>query len=150
MAHMTTEPSTLAAQIDALLPQTQCEQCGYHGCRPYAEAIASSDADNNQCPPGGQAGIDALAETDTALALPFLEQQLERREQASDARDAGDVAALERMVDAIRDESRTRERVLAERLDAHDVDAARADVRELKFLQKVAEDVEAMIATIDG
>jgi len=96
------------------------------------------------------AGIDALAETDTALALPFLEQQLERREQASDARDAGDVATLERLVDAIRGESRTRECVLAERLEAHDVDAARADVRELKFLQKVAEDVEAMIATIDG
>jgi electron transport complex protein RnfB len=51
----------LAERIDALLPQTQCEQCGYHGCRPYAEAIASGEADINQCPPGGQAGIDALA-----------------------------------------------------------------------------------------
>ncbi len=51
----------LADRIDALLPQTQCEQCGYHGCRPYAEAIAIGAADINQCPPGGQAGIDALA-----------------------------------------------------------------------------------------
>jgi Na+-translocating ferredoxin:NAD+ oxidoreductase subunit B len=51
----------LADRIDALLPQTQCEQCGYHGCRPYAEAIAEGSADINQCPPGGQAGIDALA-----------------------------------------------------------------------------------------
>ena len=48
--------------IDACLPQTQCEQCGYPGCRPYAEAIASGEADINQCPPGGQAGIDALAQ----------------------------------------------------------------------------------------
>ncbi len=39
-------------QIDALLPQTQCGQCTYAGCRPYAEAIASGEADINQCPPG--------------------------------------------------------------------------------------------------
>ncbi|MGH8159020.1 MAG: electron transport complex subunit RsxB [Rhodanobacter sp.] len=61
MAHMVTEPSTLAAQIDALLPQTQCEQCGYHGCRPYAEAIARGEVEINQCPPGGAAGIEKLA-----------------------------------------------------------------------------------------
>lgn len=52
---------TLADRIDALLPQTQCTKCGYQGCRPYAEAIASGEADFNQCPPGGEAGIDALA-----------------------------------------------------------------------------------------
>lgn len=58
---------TRADQIDDLLPQTQCEQCGYPGCRPYAEAIAGGRADINQCPPGGQEGIDALAEL---LGLP--------------------------------------------------------------------------------
>ena len=52
---------TLADRIDAILPQTQCEQCGYHGCRPYAEAIARGDAQINQCPPGGAAGIARLA-----------------------------------------------------------------------------------------
>ena len=52
---------TLADRIDALLPQTQCGQCGYHGCRPYAEAIAHDDAPINQCPPGGAAGIAQLA-----------------------------------------------------------------------------------------
>ncbi|MFA5632688.1 MAG: electron transport complex subunit RsxB [Porticoccaceae bacterium] len=46
--------------IDALLPQTQCGQCGHPGCRPYAEAIASGEA-INRCPPGGQKTIDALA-----------------------------------------------------------------------------------------
>jgi electron transport complex protein RnfB len=51
----------LAARIDELLPQTQCTRCGYAGCRPYAEAIASGDAPINQCPPGGKATIDALA-----------------------------------------------------------------------------------------
>ncbi|MDD5410420.1 MAG: electron transport complex subunit RsxB [Methylobacter sp.] len=48
-------------QINALLPQTQCGQCGFHGCRPYAEAIASGSADINQCPPGGDEGILDLA-----------------------------------------------------------------------------------------
>ena len=47
--------------IDALLPQTQCTQCGYAGCLPYAEAIALGNASINQCPPGGDAGIRALA-----------------------------------------------------------------------------------------
>ena len=49
-------------RIDRLLPQTQCGQCGFPGCRPYAEAIASELADINQCPPGGEAGIRALAD----------------------------------------------------------------------------------------
>ncbi|MCL9782607.1 electron transport complex subunit RsxB [Vibrio sp. S4M6] len=47
-------------QIDEILPQTQCGQCGYPGCRPYAEAIASGDK-INKCPPGGQATIEKLA-----------------------------------------------------------------------------------------
>ena len=53
--------ASLADAIDALLPQTQCGQCRHPGCRPYAEAIARGEADINQCPPGGEAGIRALA-----------------------------------------------------------------------------------------
>ena len=53
--------STLSGRIDALLPQTQCTQCGYPSCRRYAEAIAAGEADINQCPPGGEAGIRKLA-----------------------------------------------------------------------------------------
>jgi electron transport complex protein RnfB len=49
-------------RIDALLPQTQCGQCNYPGCRPYAVAIAAGEAQINQCPPGGEAGIRALAD----------------------------------------------------------------------------------------
>lgn len=48
-------------RIDALLPQTQCTQCGYDGCRPYAAAIARGEADINRCPPGGQEGVNQLA-----------------------------------------------------------------------------------------
>jgi electron transport complex protein RnfB len=43
------------------LPQTQCTQCGYHGCKPYAEAIIDQQAPINRCPPGGAAGIALLA-----------------------------------------------------------------------------------------
>ncbi|WP_049622317.1 electron transport complex subunit RsxB [Frateuria defendens] len=59
----------LADRIDALLPQTQCEQCGYHGCRPYAEALARGEAEINRCPPGGAAGIARLA---ALLGRPIL------------------------------------------------------------------------------
>lgn len=51
-----------ADRIDALLPQIQCERCGFPGCRPYAEAIAAGTAPINRCPPGGEALIGRLAE----------------------------------------------------------------------------------------
>jgi len=51
----------LVEQIDALLPQTQCGQCTYPGCKPYASAIANGEADINQCPPGGENTIRELA-----------------------------------------------------------------------------------------
>ena len=54
------EGDPIVQQIDELLPQTQCGQCGYPGCRPYAQAIANGDA-INKCPPGGQSTINALA-----------------------------------------------------------------------------------------
>ena len=57
--HVESDP--VIDQINAILPQTQCGQCLYPGCRPYAEAIASGEADINQCPPGGETGIMALA-----------------------------------------------------------------------------------------
>ena len=59
----------LIERIDSILPQTQCQQCGYHGCKPYAEAIAQNRAPINQCPPGGEPGIRALAEL---LNQPYL------------------------------------------------------------------------------
>ncbi|MCZ4303498.1 electron transport complex subunit RsxB [Zoogloeaceae bacterium G21618-S1] len=56
------EGDPLVDNIDAILPQTQCGQCGFPGCRPYAEAIANGEADINQCPPGGEEGIRHLAD----------------------------------------------------------------------------------------
>jgi Na+-translocating ferredoxin:NAD+ oxidoreductase subunit B len=57
--------------IDALLPQTQCTRCGYAGCRPYAEALASAEAKINRCPPGGAATIRALAALLSRPELPL-------------------------------------------------------------------------------
>ena len=61
----------LARAIDALLPQTQCTQCGYQGCRPYAHAIAAGEAGINQCPPGGDAVIAQLARLAGREILPL-------------------------------------------------------------------------------
>lgn len=56
------ESDPIVEKIDAMLPQTQCGQCGFAGCRPYAEAIAKGEADINKCPPGGEAVVMALAD----------------------------------------------------------------------------------------
>jgi Na+-translocating ferredoxin:NAD+ oxidoreductase subunit B len=65
--------SSLADQIEDLLPQTQCTKCGFPACRPYAEAIASGQALYNQCPPGGKQGIIRLAQLLKKPVLPLNE-----------------------------------------------------------------------------
>jgi Na+-translocating ferredoxin:NAD+ oxidoreductase subunit B len=67
--------SDIPANVSALylgvlnaLPQTQCTQCGYEGCAPYAQAIALGEADIDRCPPGGSAGVVALSQI-TGLAV---------------------------------------------------------------------------------
>ncbi|MDD0824554.1 electron transport complex subunit RsxB [Mannheimia sp. AT1] len=55
------ESDPIVDQIDALLPQSQCGQCGYPGCKPYAEAIANGDV-ITKCVPGGQPLVVNLAE----------------------------------------------------------------------------------------
>lgn len=56
------EGNPLVDKIDAVLPQTQCGQCGFPGCKPYATAISEGAADINLCPPGGEEGIQKLAD----------------------------------------------------------------------------------------
>ena len=51
----------LAFLIDQALPQTQCTRCGYPDCAHYAQAIAAGEAAINQCPPGGQEGVQRLS-----------------------------------------------------------------------------------------
>lgn len=61
----------LAERIDAALPQTQCTRCGYPDCRSYAEAVATGEAEINQCPPGGAEGVARLAAITGRPALPL-------------------------------------------------------------------------------
>jgi electron transport complex protein RnfB len=56
------EGDPIADQIEGLLPQTQCGQCGYPGCRPYAEAVAKGETEINGCVPGGESTVRALAD----------------------------------------------------------------------------------------
>ena len=62
---------TAADAIEQLLPRIQCAQCGYPGCRAYAEAIAAGRAEINRCPPGGRDTIRGLAELLGRDALPL-------------------------------------------------------------------------------
>lgn len=52
----------IVENVEALLPQSQCGQCGYPGCRPYAEAVAGGSENINKCAPGGEAVMLKLAE----------------------------------------------------------------------------------------
>jgi len=68
------EADPIVDQVDAILPQTQCGQCGFAGCRPYAEAIASGEAEINRCPPGGEVTIVALADLLGRDVIPLDEE----------------------------------------------------------------------------
>lgn len=59
------------SEIDALLPQTQCGECGYAGCLPYAEALAQGAAPIDRCPPGGMATLEGLASLLRVDARPY-------------------------------------------------------------------------------
>lgn len=76
-----TEGNPIADQVNELLPQTQCGQCGFPGCRPYAEAIANGEA-INKCPPGGEAGIQALADLLDLEVIPLDEEHGEEKVKA--------------------------------------------------------------------
>jgi molecular chaperone HscB len=88
------------------------------------------------------AGIVSLSETDTAMPMEFLAEQMERREAIDDARAAGDHAALEVALDAIVADTKTLEAELAGALDdANDLPRAKTLVRKLRFLQRVRQEI---------
>ena len=62
MATATVPQQALARRILDALPQTQCKRCGYADCAAYAQAVASAEADIDQCPPGGLQGLQRLRE----------------------------------------------------------------------------------------
>ena len=66
--------TALSEKINQLLPQTQCGQCGYPGCRPYAQAIVEKQVPINQCPPGGEQVINDLADLLNQVPEPLNPQ----------------------------------------------------------------------------
>lgn len=80
--HFIVEGDPIVDKIDALLPQTQCGQCGYPGCRPYAEAIAAEEAEINHCPPGGEVTMIALADLLGRDPVPLDAAVVEKQENA--------------------------------------------------------------------
>lgn len=69
--------------IDALLPQTQCRECGYPGCLPYAEALAQGTASINKCPPGGIRTLKALATVLHLDPTPYLQEVVQQTRSPS-------------------------------------------------------------------
>lgn len=61
----------LVDEVNRRLPQTQCAQCGYPGCRPYAEAVVNAGEAINRCPPGGDDTVRQLAELLGREPLPL-------------------------------------------------------------------------------
>lgn len=70
-------------EIDALLPQTQCGECSYPGCMPYAEAMVQGAAPINKCPPGGVETVKALGAALHVDPSPFLQEAEEHTRQPS-------------------------------------------------------------------
>lgn len=59
--YLKVEGNPLAAEIEQMLPGSQCGQCGYPGCTGAAQALADGSAPVTLCPPGGRAVVQALA-----------------------------------------------------------------------------------------
>lgn len=95
-------------------------------------------------------GIDAIAETNTALPMDFLMQQMEWREQMEDSKQAGDIDALERLYLTLRAESHRMENALGDLLDVKQDHAAATELtRKLIFVDKVCADIQQVIEHLD-
>ena len=95
-------------------------------------------------------GVDVRTETDNALPVAFLTEQLERREDAEEAADAQDEPRLAALVDAVRTDAAGLQTEVEAALDSGDLERGRRRVRELRFLTKLVEDLDEMrVAVLD-
>lgn len=76
--YMKPKENPLLDQVNSLLPQTQCAQCSYPGCKPYAQAMIDGEA-INRCPPGGETTIKALANLLDREIMPLNPETGEHR-----------------------------------------------------------------------
>ena len=95
-------------------------------------------------------GLDPLSETNTSLPREFLEHELERRETVADAHERRDSSRLDELLGEARTDAAALESRLAEHLDREAWGEAQDCVRELKFLAKIADDIEAALSEVEG
>lgn len=56
------EEDPLEEELKAMLPGSNCGQCGFAGCSQAAVALAKGEAPVTLCPPGGRAVAETLAQ----------------------------------------------------------------------------------------
>lgn len=81
-------PKATVEQVDAILPQTQCGQCGYGGCLPYAKALVEQGEAIDRCPPGGKTGVSLLATLLEQDPTPYLQKMTDPPVQLANIREA--------------------------------------------------------------
>jgi len=75
--YLSVDSDPLADELEDMLPNLQCGQCGYPGCRPAAEALSRGEAPVTLCPPGGMALAERLAKKlQVDIDLSSFEQQV--------------------------------------------------------------------------
>lgn len=95
-------------------------------------------------------GIDAVADTNTALPMDFLMQQMEWREQLEDAKAAKDIPAMDKLYSELRSEAKVLERELTSLFDdKKDYASATEVTRKLIFIDKVCADIQQAIEHLD-
>ena len=95
-------------------------------------------------------GLDPLSERNTSLPVEFLEHELERRESVAEAQERRDSSRLDELLREVRDDATALESRLADHLEREAWSEAHDCVRELKFLAKVGDDIEAALSEVEG
>jgi molecular chaperone HscB len=95
-------------------------------------------------------GVDLQTESNTAMPMAFLMQQMEWREELGDARASKDGDALEALDKQLRNERKARLAEIGQQIDAGDFLAAAQGVRALMFLEKFGEEVRFAFEAIEA
>lgn len=96
-------------------------------------------------------GVDTQEETNTAMPVDFLMTQMEWREAVAEAVQVRDLDALERFDARMKAETRELEALLAVKIDIEqDYDAAAGLVRKLRFMEKLAEEINSAYDELDN
>ena len=95
-------------------------------------------------------GVDTQEETNTAMPMDFLTEQMEWREAIEEVQQSGEIAELDKLETRLMHETRALHERLAVGIDdEHDYAAAAEGVRKLRFLEKLAEEIASVFDALD-